>query len=97
MLDMLSLTSRAKLLPQALSGGEKQRLAIGRAFIKGPDLCFADEPTSALDWEHGKPVVEFLRELVRLRNAMVLVVSHDSRMLPFADRLLYLEDGELIE
>ena len=61
MLALLGLAKKADLLPEHLSGGEKQRVAIGRALIKHPSLFFADEPTSALDWEHGGQVVELLR------------------------------------
>lgn len=95
MLDRLEISSRSRLLPPQLSGGEKQRLAIGRALIKTPDICFADEPTSALDWEHGRSVVEFLADMARHKNATVLVVTHDPRVLPFSDRVVYLEDGRL--
>ncbi len=94
MLDLLGLSRKAKLLPEHLSGGEKQRVAIGRALIKEPDLFFADEPTSALDWEHGKHIVELLRETAH-RGATVVMVTHDFRILPYADRVYRLEDGRL--
>ncbi len=94
MLDLLGLSRKARLLPEHLSGGEKQRVAIGRALIKEPDLFFADEPTSALDWEHGKHIVELLRETAH-RGATVVMVTHDSRILPYADRVYRLEDGRL--
>jgi putative ABC transport system ATP-binding protein len=93
MLEMLNLKARSELFPQELSGGEKQRVAIGRALIKMPDLFFADEPTSALDWNHGKQVMEILARAARERSAAVLVVAHDTRVLPFADRTLHMEDG----
>lgn len=94
MLDLLGLSRKAKLLPEHLSGGEKQRVAIGRALIKEPDLFFADEPTSALDWEHGKHIVELLRDTAR-RGATVVMVTHDYRIVPYADRVYRLEDGRL--
>ncbi len=94
MLALLGLASKADLLPEHLSGGEKQRVAIGRALIKQPDLFFADEPTSALDWEHGRHVVELLRETAH-GGATVVMVTHDSRILPYADRVYQLEDGRL--
>lgn len=93
-LALLGLGSKADLLPEQLSGGEKQRVAIGRALIKQPDLFFADEPTSALDWEHGRHVVELLRETAH-NGATVVMVTHDSRILPYADRIYRLEDGRL--
>jgi putative ABC transport system ATP-binding protein len=94
MLDLLGLSRKAKLLPEHLSGGEKQRVAIGRALIKEPDLFFADEPTSALDWEHGKHIVELLRDTAH-NGATVVMVTHDQRILPYADRIYHLEDGRL--
>jgi putative ABC transport system ATP-binding protein len=94
MLDLLGLSRKANLLPEHLSGGEKQRVAIGRALIKQPDLFFADEPTSALDWEHGKHVVQLLRDTAH-RGATVLMVTHDYRIIPYADRVYRMEDGWL--
>ncbi len=95
LLDLLGLGRKGHLYPEQLSGGEKQRVAIGRALVKDPAFCFADEPTSALDWAHGEQVVELLRSAAREQNATVLVVSHDARLVPFADRVFHLEDGRL--
>jgi putative ABC transport system ATP-binding protein len=95
-LTLLGLGSRQQALrPAQLSGGEKQRVAIGRALVKGPRLCFADEPTSALDWSHGRQAVELLCEAGRRRGAVVFIVSHDARIAPFADRVFHLEDGRV--
>jgi putative ABC transport system ATP-binding protein len=93
LLEVLDLTRKAELFPQQLSGGEQQRVAIGRALIKKPDLFFADEPTSALDWDHGKQVMEILARAAHEEAHTVLVVAHDPRIIPFADRILHLEDG----
>jgi putative ABC transport system ATP-binding protein len=95
MLTLLGLARRAHLRPLELSGGEKQRVAIGRALIKEPRFCFADEPTSALDWAHGEQVVELLRNAAHDRGATVLVVAHDPRIIRYADHVFYLEDGRL--
>jgi len=95
MLGILGLTKKARLRPAELSGGEKQRVAIGRALIKNPQFLFADEPTSALDWAHGEQVVEQLRNAAHERGATILVVGHDSRIIPHVDRVYYLEDGSL--
>jgi putative ABC transport system ATP-binding protein len=95
MLALLGLARRAHLRPTELSGGEKQRVAIGRALIKEPQLVFADEPTSALDWAHGEQVVELLRNASHERGATVLVVAHDPRIIRYADQVFYLEDGRL--
>jgi putative ABC transport system ATP-binding protein len=97
MLDLLGLTKKGDLRPQQLSGGEKQRVAIGRALVKTPDFCFADEPTSALDWAHGEQVVELLRSAAHERGATILLVSHDSRIVPFVDQVFHLEDGNLMD
>jgi putative ABC transport system ATP-binding protein len=97
MLALLGLGRKAALRPAQLSGGEKQRVAIGRALIKRPAFCFADEPTSALDWEHGRHVVELLREAAARHRATVLIVSHDPRLVPLVDRVLRMEDGCLEE
>src|SRR3954454_17337637 len=95
MLSLLGLAKKARLRPAELSGGEKQRVAIGRALIKDPRFCFADEPTSALDWAHGEQVIEQLRNAAHDRGATVLVVAHDARVIPYADRVFNLEDGRL--
>jgi putative ABC transport system ATP-binding protein len=95
MLDLLGLNKKAHLRPAELSGGEKQRVAIGRALIKDPNFCFADEPTSALDWAHGQQVIELLRSAAHDRGATVLVVAHDSRIIEHVDRVIHLEDGVL--
>jgi putative ABC transport system ATP-binding protein len=97
LLAMLGLEAKADLLPAQLSGGEKQRVAIGRALIKRPAFVFADEPTSALDWEHGKQVVELLAHTAHRDGATVLVVSHDPRIAAYADRIFRLDDGVLTE
>jgi putative ABC transport system ATP-binding protein len=97
MLSLLGLAKKTRLLPNHLSGGEKQRVAIGRALIKNPQFCFADEPTSALDWAHGEQVIELLRAAAHERGSTILVVSHDHRIVPFADIIFNLEDGRLMD
>lgn len=96
-LDILGLLKKAHLRPGELSGGEKQRVAIGRALIKNPDFCFADEPTSALDWAHGEQVIDILRSAAHERGCTVLIVAHDARVIPYADKIFYLEDGKMID
>jgi putative ABC transport system ATP-binding protein len=96
-LELLGLTKKAHLRPNQLSGGEKQRVAIGRALIKEPSFVFADEPTAALDWKHGEQVIELLRVAAHDAGATILVVAHDSRLIPHVDRVLYLVDGCLTE
>jgi putative ABC transport system ATP-binding protein len=94
-LGQLGLASKAHLRPAQMSGGEKQRVAIGRALVKNPTFVFADEPTAALDWENGQQVIKLLTENARERGAMVLVVTHDPRLVPFADKVFELTDGQL--
>ena len=95
MLDKLGLGPQAQKKPAQLSGGEKQRVAIGRALVKDPLLIFADEPTSALDWENGQHVIQLLRDAAHDRGATIFVVSHDHRILPYVDVAYHLEDGRL--
>jgi putative ABC transport system ATP-binding protein len=96
-LSLLGLAKKTHLLPSHLSGGEKQRVAIGRALVKSPLFCFADEPTSALDWAHGEQVIELLRAAAHERGTTTLVVSHDYRILPFVDAVYHLTDGQLTD
>jgi putative ABC transport system ATP-binding protein len=96
MLARLGLAKKGHLLPGQLSGGEKQRVAIGRALVKEPAVCFADEPTSALDWTHGLEVVRMLQAAAE-RGTTILMVSHDARIVPYADRVLRLEDGLFVD
>ena len=96
-LSLLGLARKAHLRPAEMSGGEKQRVAIGRALIKNPMFCFADEPTSALDWHNGEQVIELLRAAAHERGATILVVAHDARIIPYADRVFNMEDGCLKE
>jgi putative ABC transport system ATP-binding protein len=97
MLVLLGLGAKQDLFPGQLSGGEKQRVAIGRALIKDPTFCLADEPTSALDWDRGEQVIELMRLAAHDRGTTVLVVSHDQRIVPYADRVFHLDDGRLTE
>jgi putative ABC transport system ATP-binding protein len=95
MLEILGLARKARLRPGQLSGGEKQRVAVGRALVKRPAVCFADEPTSALDWEHGEQVIQMLRAAAVEQHTSVLIVSHDARIAAHVDQVLHIEDGRL--
>lgn len=97
MLSLLGMTKKADLRPIQMSGGEKQRVAIGRALIKEPSFLFADEPTAALDWKHGEQVIDLLRNAAHDQGATVLLVAHDARIIPHVDRVFHLEDGTLHE
>lgn len=95
-LDAVGLGARMNLRPLELSGGEKQRVAIARALAKRPRLLFADEPTSALDSHNGHAVIALLRDIAHNHGAAVLCVTHDPRLLGFADRIIRMEDGRII-
>lgn len=83
-------------MPAHLSGGEQQRVAIARALIHEPEFVVCDEPTSALDEHMGNVVMKILRETVLNSNRTVLVVTHDSRIFHFADRIIYMNDGNIV-
>jgi putative ABC transport system ATP-binding protein len=82
--------------PQELSGGEQQRVAIARAIVGNAATVLADEPTAALDSENGHAIMAVLAEIARDRGRGVLVVTHDPRIVPFADRIVRIEDGRII-
>lgn len=93
LLDVLGLAHRRRMLPRHLSGGEKQRVAIGRALANNPDLILADEPTANLDSARGRAVMGLLRQIAAEMRKSVVIVSHDYRVREVADRVLWLEDG----
>lgn len=96
-LRTVGLADHLNKLPHDLSGGQKQRVAIARALAAHPRLLLADEPTAALDSRTGREVVDLLRRLATDQGCSVLMVTHDSRILDVADRLLRMEDGHLTE
>ncbi|HEY3820128.1 MAG TPA: ABC transporter ATP-binding protein [Polyangiaceae bacterium] len=96
-LEVVGLTARAKLNPTRLSGGEQQRVAIARALAGGPDLMIFDEPTASLDGDTGKKIVEFVKNDVLNEHRCIVVVTHDDRIYPYADRILHMEDGRLLD
>jgi putative ABC transport system ATP-binding protein len=95
LLDQVGLGRRARLRPAQLSTGECQRVAIARALVNDPTVIFADEPTASLDAENGQIVLGLLTTLVQLRNASLVVVTHDHRIFPYADRIVQLTDGRI--
>jgi putative ABC transport system ATP-binding protein len=96
LLDALGLPGTAHLQPRLLSGGMKQRASIARALIKDPAILLCDEPTSALDAESGQVVMKILKRIAIDENRVVMVVSHDARVFPYADRLIKLENGVVV-
>jgi putative ABC transport system ATP-binding protein len=95
-LDEVGLSNRTRQRPSELSGGEKQRVAIARALAKDPQLLFADEPTSALDGETGQVIVKLLQRAAKQHGAAVICVTHDPRLEAYADRIIHLEDGQIL-
>jgi len=95
LLVYLEIGHRAGSLPANLSGGEMQRVAIGRALANEPPLVLADEPTAALDTDRGTKVMAMLRQIARERRSAVITVTHDRRMIEGFDRVYYLNDGWL--
>lgn len=83
--------------PAQLSGGQQQRVAIARAIVHAPKLIVCDEPTSYLDHQTGMMIMELLQSMVRKNNVTLIVVTHDARIVQFADKIDYLEDGMLVE
>jgi len=96
-LDMVGLSDKEAVLPEDLSGGQKQRLAIARALALGPRIILADEPTAALDSANGRLVISLMRDLAKSQGRAVIIVSHDNRILEFADRIVHIEDGKIAE
>lgn len=97
LLAQVGLADKAGAFPADLSGGQKQRVAIARALAGEPEIILADEPTAALDWSSGRSVIALLRGLAREHGRAVVVVTHDSRALEFADRIVQIEDGKIPE
>lgn len=96
LLGLVGLSERIHFLPDQLSGGQKQRVAVARALVGNPEIVFADEPTAALDAESGRSVVGMLRQLADQRNTTVFMVTHDHRVLDFADRIVKMEEGRIV-
>jgi putative ABC transport system ATP-binding protein len=96
LLDHLGLAEHKNKMPRQLSGGQQQRVAIARALSHDPSLVVCDEPTAALDAEAGQAVMALLDEAAADPKRGVLVVTHDDRIFPFADRIIWMEDGRIV-
>jgi len=95
LLEQVGLGDKLKTHPADLSGGQKQRIAIARALAGDPPIILADEPTAALDSHSGQTVMELLTALARQRQRAVVVVTHDNRVLHYADRTVHIADGRI--
>jgi putative ABC transport system ATP-binding protein len=94
-LDAVGLGDKIKALPAHLSGGQQQRVAIARALVHGPRLLVCDEPTAALDGKSGRTVMELLKSVALRPDRAVIVVTHDSRVYDFGDRIVSMSDGRI--
>jgi putative ABC transport system ATP-binding protein len=94
-LKIVGLENRAQLPPVKLSGGEQQRVAIARAIVSQPDILVFDEPTASLDGDTGRSIIEFVKHQVLNEHRCIVIVTHDSRIFDYADRILHMEDGRL--
>ncbi|MGL5153221.1 MAG: ABC transporter ATP-binding protein [Clostridium sp.] len=95
-LKILGLDSRKNYYANALSGGEQQRVAIGRAIITNPSIILADEPTGNLDSKSGKEVLECLFKINKDNNTTMILVTHDEDLAKMADRIIRIKDGRII-
>ena len=95
-LGLVGLAHKVKAFPRELSGGEQQRVAIARAIVGKPSAILADEPTGALDTENGQAIMTLLAQIAKDQSRGVLVVTHDPRILPFASRIVHIEDGRIV-
>jgi putative ABC transport system ATP-binding protein len=94
-LARVGLAHKTSTFPRELSGGEQQRVAIARAIVASPSVILADEPTAALDGDNGRAIMKILAEIAREPQRAVLIVTHDPRLLPFAGRIIHIEDGRI--
>ena len=96
-LERVGLSGRGQSLPGQLSGGQQQRVAIARSLVHNPRLIVCDEPTSALDHQTGHKVMELFREVAMGDGRSLIIVTHDSRIFSFADRIAKMDDGRILE
>lgn len=95
-LATVGLSHKANAFPRELSGGEQQRVAVARAIVGDASVILADEPTAALDSENGHAVMTVLAEIAKDPARALFIVTHDPRIMPFADRILRIEDGRIV-
>jgi len=96
-IDILGLGDRLTHLPAELSGGQQQRVAVARALVARPELIFADEPSGNLDSRSGAELLGFMRRAVKEFHQTIVMVTHDPTAASYADRILFLEDGRIVD
>jgi putative ABC transport system ATP-binding protein len=94
-LGSMGMGERLAALPTRLSGGEQQRVAIARALVGDPKLLLCDEPTASLDGETGHRIVQQLHDVGKQSDRAVIIVTHDTRIFEFGDRIVHMEDGRV--
>src|SRR5699024_11836937 len=93
----IGLGHRLTAYPNVLSGGEKQRVAIMRAWMNEPKMILADEPTASLDAKRATEVMGMIRDNIRTNNSVGLMITHDERLFDYADRIYTLDDGHVVD
>ena len=96
-IELLGLSNREEHLPNQLSGGEQQRVAIGRAIINNPSIILADEPTGNLDSKSSKEIIELLKKSNKKYNQTILLITHDMSIAEQADRIIKIQDGKIVK
>ena len=96
LLALVGLADRKHHKPDQLSGGQQQRVAIARAFVNDPEIVLADEPTGNLDSKSGTAILELLRKTCDELGATIAMVSHDPRAASYADRVIFIKDGQIV-
>jgi putative ABC transport system ATP-binding protein len=96
LIKVLGLSERKNHLPSELSGGQQQRVSIGRAVFNKPSIILADEPTGNLDTKNSKDVIELLKFTAKRYNQTLILITHDINIASMADRVITIEDGEII-
>ena len=96
-LEEVGLREKKNVFPSQLSGGEQQRISIGRALVKKPMLLLCDEPTGALDYETGKMVLALLEKIQKNSNSTIIIVTHNSAIAAMANRVIKMRSGEIID
>lgn len=97
LLELLKLKNRERHLPNQLSGGQQQRVSIGRALLNAPALLLADEPTGNLDSENSREIMKLLRYSNEVYHQTVIVITHDENIALQANRIIALEDGQIVK
>lgn len=95
-LEIVGLKNKVELPPMKLSGGEQQRVAIARALVSQPDILIFDEPTASLDGDTGRRIMDFVKTSILNDKRCILIVTHDSRIFEYADRIMKMEDGKIV-